>query len=102
MREKVKRGSEHSNYLDNTKYQSSPEQEYRRYRMYDRQRIELVRQWCGHRAISFDERLVAGEAENSRLDALVVRLNDALKGYPPAINVLCGTSSYSTHRVMLM
>ena len=79
VRDKVKRGSEHTNYMDNTKYQSTPEWEYRWYRMYDRPRIELVRQWCGHRAISFHERLVAAEAENNRLDALVARLIDALK-----------------------
>ena len=58
--------------------QSSPEWEYRRYREYVRPEHELLRQWCGHRAVAAHERLMAAEAENHRLDLLVVQLVKAL------------------------
>ena len=45
-----------------------------------RSRHELLRQWCGHRAVTFQERLLAAEAENHRLDVLVADLIEALKG----------------------
>ena len=40
---------------------------------------EIIRQWCGYRAVAFQERLTAAEAENRRLDILVARAIDALK-----------------------
>ncbi|GAA2845594.1 hypothetical protein Acy02nite_47110 [Actinoplanes cyaneus] len=57
---------------------SSPEWEYEWYRKYVRPEHELLRQWCGHRAVAAHERLTAAEAENHRLDLLVVQLIKAL------------------------
>ena len=57
---------------------SSPEWEYWWYRKYVRPQHELLRQWCGHRAVAAHERLTAAEAENHRLDLLVVQLIKAL------------------------
>jgi hypothetical protein len=58
---------------------TSPEQEYSFYRKYDRPRHELLRQWCGYRAVSFHERLAAAEAENQRLDELLGRMTETFK-----------------------
>lgn len=58
--------------------QSSPEWEYEWYRKYVRPEHELLRQWCGHRAVAAHERLTAAEAETYRLDLLVVQLVKAL------------------------
>ncbi|MEU4626898.1 hypothetical protein AB0G04_43860 [Actinoplanes sp. NPDC023801] len=58
--------------------QTSPEWEYRWYREHVRAEHELLRQWCGHRAVATHERLNAAEAENHRLDVLVVQLIKAL------------------------
>ncbi|MGI5180126.1 hypothetical protein ACQEVZ_27750 [Dactylosporangium sp. CA-152071] len=58
--------------------ESSPEWEYYWYRKHVRPQHELLRQWCGHRAVAAHERLTAAEAENHRLDLLVVELIKAL------------------------
>lgn len=58
--------------------ESSPEWEYWWYRKHVRPEHELLRQWCGHRAVAAHERLTAAEAENHRLDLLVVQLIKAL------------------------
>jgi hypothetical protein len=58
--------------------ESSPEWEYQWYRRRVRPVHELLRQWCGHRAVAAHERLTAAEAENHRLDLLVVELIKAL------------------------
>ncbi|MFC8850380.1 MULTISPECIES: hypothetical protein [unclassified Micromonospora] len=58
--------------------ESSPEWEYQWYRRSVRPVHELLRQWCGHRAVAAHERLTAAEAENHRLDLLVVELIKAL------------------------
>jgi hypothetical protein len=58
--------------------ESSPEWEYYWYRKHVRPQHELLRQWCGHRAVAAHERLTAAEAENHRLDLLVVQLIKAL------------------------
>ncbi|MBG0560785.1 hypothetical protein [Actinoplanes aureus] len=58
--------------------ESSPEWEYYWYRKHVRPEHELLRQWCGHRAVAAHERLTAAEAENHRLDLLVVELIKAL------------------------
>ena len=58
--------------------QSSPEWEYWWYRKHVRPEHELLRQWCGHRAVSVHERLMAAEAENHRLDRLIVQVIKAL------------------------
>lgn len=58
---------------------TSPEWEYELYLKYYKPLHELLRQWCGHRAVTLQERLGAAEAESHRLDVLVSRLIDALK-----------------------
>ncbi|WP_282945867.1 hypothetical protein [Cellulomonas endometrii] len=57
--------------LQGNRYTSDPGWEYRYYCEHDRPVHELVRQWCGHRAVSFHERLTAAEAEIQRLDELL-------------------------------
>ncbi|MFI9636676.1 hypothetical protein ACIHAX_28670 [Nocardia sp. NPDC051929] len=52
---------------------ATPEQEYDSYRKRHRPRHEMLRQWCGHRAVTFHERLLAAEAEVERLDILAAR-----------------------------
>ncbi|GAA1579802.1 hypothetical protein GCM10009789_36950 [Kribbella sancticallisti] len=59
-------------------YDTDAEWEYEWYRKRHRPIHELLRQWCGHRAVTLQERLTAAEAENSRLEALIDRLIDAL------------------------
>ena len=58
---------------------TSPEWEYELYLKYYKPLHELLRQWCGHRAVTLQERLAAAEAESHRLDVLVSRLIDVLK-----------------------
>lgn len=65
--------------LDGEQYQSSPEREYALYLEFDRPVHELLRQWCGHRAVTFQERLEAAEAEVYRLDELLARAADACR-----------------------
>jgi hypothetical protein len=79
IREKIKRGGWHTNVVERKEAETSPEWEYHWYRARDRPLHELLRQWCGHRAVSFQERLIAAEAENHRLDVLVAELIDALR-----------------------
>ncbi|RAS64785.1 hypothetical protein C8D87_105278 [Lentzea atacamensis] len=57
----------------------SPERMYSRYLESIRPLHELLRGWCGHRAVSLQERLGAAEAEVRRLDLLVTRLVDELR-----------------------
>ena len=58
---------------------SDAEWEYRWYLERGRPLHELLRGWCGHRAVSMQERLAAAEAEVRRLDLLVTRLVDQLR-----------------------
>ncbi|WP_280500590.1 hypothetical protein [Nocardia farcinica] len=58
---------------------STPEQEYDNYRKHHRPRHELLRQWCGYRAVTYHERLLAAEAEVERLDILAARAIGILK-----------------------
>ncbi|MDM8083779.1 hypothetical protein QUV83_03240 [Cellulomonas cellasea] len=60
-------------------YTSSPEWEYEWYLERVRPRHELLRAWCGQRAVSMQERLGAAEAEVNRLGELIERLLDELK-----------------------
>jgi hypothetical protein len=76
-RHKCKHGSKNGSLLG--KEPTSPEWEYDWYRRHDRPRHELLRQWCGHRAVTVQERLLAAEAENQRLDVLVTDLIKALE-----------------------
>lgn len=85
LRHKCKHGEERRSPLTGEKERTSPEWEYRFYLMYHRPRLELLRQWCGHRAITFQERLIAAEAEARRLDLLVTELIAALERAGDAI-----------------
>lgn len=78
-REKCKRGGTHPGWERSETTRTSPEWEYRWYLEYDRPRHELLRQWCGHKAVSGYERLLAAEAECHRLDELLARTLDALR-----------------------
>lgn len=75
-RHKCKYGSER--HSPQGKESTSPEWEYYWYRRHDRPRHELLRQWCGQRAVALQERLLAAEAETQRLDLLVTRLIEVL------------------------
>ena len=77
-REAVKRGVERVN-LDGERYTSEPDWEYELYRKLDLPVHEILREWCGHRAVSFHERLAAAEAEVHRLDELLARAADAMR-----------------------
>ncbi|MEU8180271.1 hypothetical protein AB0B86_05770 [Micromonospora sp. NPDC049047] len=78
-RRKCKHGSEELNVLTREKEWSSPEWEYDKYRRWNRPQHELLRQWCGHGAVTSHERLLAAEAENNRLDVLVAEVIAALE-----------------------
>lgn len=78
-REHCKRGRDCISPLDGTESFSSPEREYDFYVRYDKPRHELLRQWCGYRAVSVHERLAAAEAECRRLDEVLARTIDTLK-----------------------
>lgn len=77
-RHKCKHGSERLSGLTREKERTSPEWEYYWYRRHGRPQHELLRQWCGYRAVTSYERLMAAEAENQRLDVLVTELIEAL------------------------
>lgn len=62
---------------------STPEWEYEWYRKRVRPYHELLRQWCGHRSVTFYERLVAADAEIRRLDILVAKLVDVVRENNP-------------------
>jgi hypothetical protein len=47
------------------------EEDHNFYLKYQRPEHELLRQWCGHRAITLQERLLAAESEVHRLDVLL-------------------------------
>ncbi|WP_446224817.1 hypothetical protein ACTWPB_06715 [Nocardia sp. IBHARD005] len=60
---------------------SSPEWEYKWYVERERPLHELLRQLCGHRAVSVYERVTAAEAEVLRLERIVRRLIEALQDH---------------------
>lgn len=62
-------------------YATSPEEEYDSYLRYGRPLHELLRAWCGHRAVALQERIDAAEAEVRRLDELLARVLDQLKAH---------------------
>jgi hypothetical protein len=78
-RHKCKHGDEQPSLRTRRREPTTPEWEYHVYRRFDRPRHELLRQWCGHRAVTTHERLLAAEAETQRLDVLVTRLIQVLK-----------------------
>ncbi len=57
--EKSKRGGTGPTGQDDGRVPTSPEHEYRFYRAYHRPRHELLRQRCGHQAVTAHERLLA-------------------------------------------
>lgn len=78
-RDKCKRGGSHPGHDKGEMARTSPDWEYRSYIKYDRSRHELLRQWCGHKAVSGYERLLAAEAKCQRVDELLARTIDALR-----------------------
>lgn len=80
-REGCKRGRERESYDGSGKQQSSPEYEYAWYLKHDRPKHELIRSWCGHRSVTFVERLTAAEAEVQRLNVLLASTIDCLRGH---------------------
>lgn len=80
-REKVKRGGETENWETRETVPTTPEYEYRFYLRWNKPRHELLRQWCGYRAVTTHERLLAAEAEVNRLDSLLARAVDWLREY---------------------
>ncbi|MEU0509063.1 hypothetical protein [Amycolatopsis sp. NPDC006125] len=76
-RDKTKRGAPivHDGHETTT----DPEWEYQWYLEHGRPVHELLRGWCGHRAVTMNERLAAAEAEVQRLDVLITRLIDQMK-----------------------
>lgn len=97
-REHCKRGRDHKG-LDGEERTSTPEWEYEWYRKRLRPYHELLRQWCGHRAITFYERLTAAEAEVMRLDILVAKLIDRLKHHDDTIHADIYEREHSEERV---
>jgi hypothetical protein len=76
MEKQAREKSKHGDKVG--EYDTDPRWEYEWYLKHDRPIHELLRQWCGHRAITLQERLTAAEAENLRLETLVNQLIDAL------------------------
>ncbi|MBX4170304.1 hypothetical protein K3M35_16840 [Rhodococcus sp. DMU2021] len=60
---------------------TSPYWEWDWYLEHTRPRLELLRQWCGFRAVTADERRRAAEKEARRLDLLLTRAIDTLKDH---------------------
>lgn len=79
-RELCKRGRS-ATARDRYSYSTSPEEEYDSYLRYGRPLHELLRAWCGHRAVTLQERVDAAEAEVRRLDELLARMIDQLKAH---------------------
>lgn len=79
--------------LENQPYTTSPEWEYQWYLERGRPLHELLRSWCGQRAATLQERLGAAEAENRRLDELIISLFEELKrlGHARAVDYLVRT-----------
>jgi hypothetical protein len=82
-RDHCKRGRTWEAHRDSGDRTTTPEWEYEWYRAHLRPVYELLRQWCGHRSVSFYERLTAAEAEVRRLDILVAKLIDTTKEHNP-------------------
>jgi hypothetical protein len=78
IRELCKRGRSYKG-IDGEERETSPEWEYSYYLKRDKPLHELLRQWCGYRAVTFHERLAAAEAEVRRLDVLVAQVIDYLR-----------------------
>lgn len=82
-RERTKHG--HRSATDSEGARTSPEWEYELYLEHHRPLHELLREWCGHRAVTFYERSIAAEQEVQRLDELLARAIEALREKGDAI-----------------
>lgn len=69
-REKCRKGSPAVSW-DNKPYTTDPASEYQWYLEDGRPLHELLRSWCGQRAVTMKERMDAAEAEVRRLDELI-------------------------------
>jgi hypothetical protein len=78
-RERCKRGRTWEGHQGSDERRTTPEWEFEWYRTRLRPVHELLRQWCGHRSVTFYERLTAAEAEVRRLNILSAKLIDAIK-----------------------
>lgn len=77
-RQKCKRGFQRTDLIERRDVNTSPEWEYDQYLAHLKPLHDLLRQWCGHRAVTFQQRLTAAEAEVRRLDIIIARLVDAM------------------------
>ncbi len=84
---KCKHGSQKNPIFDADDGRRSPEEEYDWYLKHDRPRHELLRQWCGYRAITSPERLKASEAEAQRLELLLEETFKRLEQHLPKLEV---------------
>ncbi|MEW1808776.1 hypothetical protein [Pseudarthrobacter sp. NPDC080039] len=78
-REKSKRGGTTKNWETREETTTSPEYEYDHYLRWQKPVHEILRQWCGYRAVTAHERLLAAEAEVKRLDILLAEAVDLLR-----------------------
>jgi hypothetical protein len=70
-REKSKRGGTTKDWESREETTTSPEFEYDNYLRWQKPVHEILRQWCGYRAVTAHERLLAAEAEVNRLNILL-------------------------------
>ncbi|MDQ0284450.1 hypothetical protein J2S65_004776 [Rhodococcus fascians] len=59
-----------------SRYESSHHtrhEDHEHYLTFQRPEFELLRQWCGNRAVSFQERMVAAEQESHRLELVLIK-----------------------------
>ncbi|TAJ49661.1 MAG: hypothetical protein EPO52_01495 [Herbiconiux sp.] len=79
IRMRVKHGHEFVSPLDNEEKYSPPEREWKIYLERERPVFELIRQFCGYKAVNERDRLQAAEAEVNRLDILAASAIERLR-----------------------
>jgi hypothetical protein len=79
-REKSKRGGTAKDWETRDETTTSPEFEYDYYLRWQKPVHEILRQWCGYRAVTRHERLLAAEAEVNRLNIILAQAVDRLRG----------------------
>jgi len=96
--EKCRKGSP-AVTLDNKPYTTSPDWEYEQYLEDGRPLHELLRAWCGQRAVTLMERAEAAEAEVHRLNILIEKLFNQMKknGFEQAVEYI--EQSYVKERI---
>jgi hypothetical protein len=97
-REKCRKGSPAVSW-DKKPYTTDPDWEYEQYLEYGRPLHELLRSWCGQRAVTLKERAEAAEAEVHRLDLLIDDLFAQMKakGFKQAVEYI--ESAYVKERI---